>query len=102
MSEIRCVYHGHEPNFPSTDQHPDAKRYRIAGVVVDAIGEPTEEEVLVFARRSPAAKAKIAAIEAETGFTRKQREFLIANAEGSLKEIMIAKELEISRERTKL
>ena len=35
---IRCVYHGGEPSFPATDQHPDAVRYFIAPYVVDAIG----------------------------------------------------------------
>lgn len=35
-----------KPNFPATDQHPDAKRYMVAGYVVDAVGgEPTEAEV---------------------------------------------------------
>lgn len=29
MSEIRTIYHGHEPNWPATDQHPDAKRYYV-------------------------------------------------------------------------
>lgn len=45
MSHIRCIY-DQEPNFPATDQHQDAKRYRVAGKIVDAIGEPTEAEVL--------------------------------------------------------
>ena len=45
MSTIRCIYSA-EPNFPATDQHPDAVRYQVAGVWVDAIdGEPTEAEV---------------------------------------------------------
>lgn len=48
MSTIRCVY-SREPNFPATDQHPDAVRYTVAGHTVDAIGgEPTVEEVAAF------------------------------------------------------
>jgi hypothetical protein len=51
MSTIRCIYHGRAPDFPATDQHPDAKRYGpvvIDGVAcfVDAIGgPPTTDEV---------------------------------------------------------
>lgn len=51
MSQIRIVYHGAPPEFPASDQHPDAVRYGpiIRGGVtlfVDAIGgEPTEEEI---------------------------------------------------------
>lgn len=29
MSQIRVIYHGHEPNWPATDQHPNAKRYYV-------------------------------------------------------------------------
>lgn len=51
MSAIRVIYHGAAPNFPATDQHPDAVRYgpvTIASTVyyVDAIGgEPTTDEI---------------------------------------------------------
>lgn len=45
MSEIRCVYTA-EPKFPATDQHPDAKRYKIGDYWVDAIGgDPTPEAI---------------------------------------------------------
>lgn len=45
MSTIRCIY-SEEPNFPATDNHPDAVRYVINGAWIDAIdGEPTQEEV---------------------------------------------------------
>lgn len=45
MSTIRVIYQV-EPNFPATDQHPDAKRYIVGGYVVDAIGgEPAIEAV---------------------------------------------------------
>lgn len=54
MSQIRVVY-GEEPDFPATDQHPDAVRYYVLGLdgvtmyVVDAIGgEPTAQEVYDF------------------------------------------------------
>jgi len=46
MSAIRCIYHGKEPNFPATDQHPDAVRYKVGLYFVDAIGgEPTQAEL---------------------------------------------------------
>jgi hypothetical protein len=44
---IRVIY-TEEPNFPATDNHPDAARYFINGYFVDAIGEPTEQEVTDF------------------------------------------------------
>lgn len=45
MSTIRCVY-SEEPNFPATDQHPDAVRYTVGEHIVDAIGgEPTPQEI---------------------------------------------------------
>lgn len=28
---IRTIYHGHEPDFPATLQHPDAQRYYVVG-----------------------------------------------------------------------
>lgn len=52
MSVVRCIYRDDAPNFPATDQHPDAVRYgpiELAGnivVFVDAIGgEPSIEEI---------------------------------------------------------
>ena len=50
MSEIRVVYSA-EPDFPATDQHPDAARYELDANGrhwwVDALGgAPTEAEVL--------------------------------------------------------
>lgn len=44
---IRVIY-TEEPNFPASDNHPDAVRYHINGYFVDSIGEPTEEEVTAF------------------------------------------------------
>ncbi len=45
MSIIRVIYEK-EPNFPATDQHPDAVRYNVGEWVVDAIGgEPTMAEI---------------------------------------------------------
>jgi hypothetical protein len=42
---IRCIY-TEEPNFPATDQHPDALRYKVGPVWVDAVGgEPTQADV---------------------------------------------------------
>lgn len=51
MSVIRCIYTQGPPNFPASDQHPDAARYTIFSnhlgkeVTVDAIGVPTTQEV---------------------------------------------------------
>ena len=46
---IRVVYHTAAPQFPATDQHPDAVRYKIGAYIVDAIGgPPTPEEVQAF------------------------------------------------------
>lgn len=45
MSAIRCIYEV-APNFPATDQHPDAVRYQIGECWVDAVGgKPTPAEV---------------------------------------------------------
>lgn len=46
MSQIRVIYHGQQPNFPATDQHPDAVRFTIqhptrGTLFVDAIGSYT-------------------------------------------------------------
>lgn len=51
MSQIRIIYHPvdgkpQQPNFPATDQHPDAVRYLVGEYYVDAIGgEPTQKEI---------------------------------------------------------
>lgn len=56
MSTIVFVYHPvegvpTEPNFPATDQHPDAVRYLVGLYYVDATdGEPTAEDVAAFLR----------------------------------------------------
>jgi hypothetical protein len=45
VSTIRCIY-DEEPTFPATDQHPDAKRYKVGGRWVDALGgKPTLAEI---------------------------------------------------------
>ena len=66
MSQIRVVYE-QEPRFPATDQHPDARRYYVIGKVVDAIGKPTEAEVLAFLNppKQPSKEAAIDAMLAE-------------------------------------
>ena len=46
MSEIRAIYLNQAPDFPATDQHPDAVRYQVGTYWVDAVGgEPTLQEV---------------------------------------------------------
>lgn len=57
---IRCIYRGAAPAFPAEDQHPDAKRYgpiTLADgsvVFVDAIGEPSIEEIDAVLNPPPA------------------------------------------------
>lgn len=66
MSQIRIVFDSEEAAKvagPATDQHPDARRYYVAGKVVDAIGEPTEAEVMAVLN-PPAQPSKEAAIDA--------------------------------------
>ena len=59
MSSIRGAY-SEDPDFPATDQHPEAVRYRVNGtvcgdVIVDAVGgEPTVEEMNAFFAPPPA------------------------------------------------
>lgn len=55
MSTIRSIYHGAAPDFPATDQHPEARRYgplTLADgnvVFVDALdGAPTAAEVIAL------------------------------------------------------
>lgn len=48
MAQIRIIY-SEEPNFPATDNSPDAVRYEISGMWVDAVeGEPTVDDVAAF------------------------------------------------------
>ncbi len=42
---IRVIYL-EEPDFPPTDNHPDAQRAFIGGYFVDYIGSVTEQDVL--------------------------------------------------------
>lgn len=44
---IYCVY-GELPNFPVSDQQPDAFRFEVGDYFVDATEAPTIEEVLEF------------------------------------------------------
>lgn len=59
MSTIRVIYFGEAPNFPATDQHPDAKRYKIehalrGTIFVDAVdGKPTMKEINAFINPVP-------------------------------------------------
>lgn len=42
---IRAIY-ADAPDFPASDQHPDAVRYQIGGLWVDAIGgQPSQAEI---------------------------------------------------------
>lgn len=41
-----CCTYAAEPDFPATDQHPDAVRYHVGDWWIDAVGgAPTEDEV---------------------------------------------------------
>lgn len=60
MSTIRCIYTV-APNFPATDQHPNAVRYQIGNLFVDAIGgQPTQQEIDDVVSPSVDVKAAIA------------------------------------------
>lgn len=46
MTEIRAIYHNGDPGFPATDQHPNAIRYAVGTLLIDAVGgEPTQYEI---------------------------------------------------------
>ena len=48
MATIRVIY-SEEPTFPATDNHPEAVRYQISGMWVDALdGAPTAEDVQAY------------------------------------------------------
>ena len=42
MTIIRMIYEA-EPDFPPTDQHPEAVRYQVGEFWVDAVGAPAGE-----------------------------------------------------------
>ena len=63
MSAIRVVY-DKEPEFPATDQHHDAVRYRVGDYWVDALdGEPMLDEVTSFLRPSRSKVTEESAID---------------------------------------
>lgn len=59
MSQIRVIYHGHEPPFPATDQQPDARRFYVwpDDSITAAVDENDEEKSDID---GAAAAAKIA------------------------------------------
>lgn len=64
MSTILVVYQA-APNFPATDQHPQAQRFQVGASVVDAIGiAPTQAEVDAFLALTPTQVADAAAVSA--------------------------------------
>lgn len=70
MSDIRAVYFPvngapRAPNFPATDQNPEAVRYVVGLYVVDAIGgAPTQAELDTFLGIDAASEAERARQEA--------------------------------------
>ncbi len=61
---IRSVY-SQEPTFPATDQHPQAVRYQVGAVWVDAIGgQPTQADIDALYAPAIADAAKVAAVKA--------------------------------------
>lgn len=80
MSTIRCVY-TQAPNFPATDQHPDAVRYAVGAYIVDAIGvAPTLLEVqtmLGLTTTRASVQAQINALEATQIAPRFSREGIL-------------------------
>ena len=74
MSTIRCIYQGVAPDFPATDQHPDAVRYertwRDQQWFVDAIGgEPTVEDMDAVLDPPPPASPTVVEFFAERGLS---------------------------------
>jgi hypothetical protein len=69
MSHIRCIYREVPPDFPATDQHPDAVRFGpidvpgLGLVFADALGgEPSADEIAaIFNPPAPTAADKLAA-----------------------------------------
>jgi hypothetical protein len=60
MSTIRCIYTS-EPKFPATDQHPDAVRYQVGNLFVDAVGgQPTQAEIDALVSPSQDTRAGLA------------------------------------------
>jgi hypothetical protein len=51
---ILAVYSA-EPNFPPSDQHPNADRFYKSGWWVDAVGAPTDTEVAAYLSPPPTA-----------------------------------------------
>lgn len=68
---IRCVYSpvngvATAPDFPATDQHPDAVRYLVGLYYVDAIGaQPTQAEIDAMLGLDAAGVTKTARIAAD-------------------------------------
>ena len=72
---ILCIYRGHEPKAPPTNQHPDAQRYKVGDDYIDTLGgEPTSEEIVAhltppapepdpLQQAIEALKARVAALE---------------------------------------
>lgn len=71
MSEIRVIYHGDEPPFPPTDQHPAAARYfvwadgRITAAAPESDGEAADIVGLSLAASIAQADAGVAQRSAE-------------------------------------
>lgn len=64
MSTIRIIY-TEEPKFPATDQHPDAQRFKVGDVWVDALdGRPTQAEIDAVLMPAPSGKHDFAALDA--------------------------------------
>lgn len=88
---IRCVYET-APNFPATDQHPDAARYEVGSYIVDAVGgEPSLDEVQAFLNPPQDIKAQILAIEA--GQHSVMREYALGSIEAGERLVQIDEQI---------
>lgn len=97
MSEIRAIYHGHVPNWPATDQHPDAVRYYV--LTDDAIaGEVLESEAERLAIDKLAADRQAAA--AQAGAAQRSLEALAADA--AERELLAAAAVDLARQEGEL
>lgn len=71
MSAIRVIFHGKEPPFPATDQHPNATRFYIyaAGIIVPAVQEDGLEKARIDAQQQAIVDTAIALQKAVDAIT---------------------------------
>lgn len=83
MSQIRTVYHGHEPGFPATAQHPNAVRYYVAagGAITEAVAESAAETAAIIGLQAAITAAAQALETAVDAITEDRVEILLATSQ---------------------